>query len=158
MNVIKKFTGDVAACINSEKSIWLDNLGVVPKFVFYSNSALNDAVNEQLISLNHYPGMWTTTPIDSTLPDSQIKAKISAIQNGVVVLDDFAQSNFGASSLEWLYNQSTSFVDLKTCYSVASQWWSNCSELVLPPGHSGPADPPKSTPTFSGSNRLEWFF
>eukprot|EP00834_Sanchytrium_tribonematis_P002400 NODE_73_length_24441_cov_0.672952.p15 type:complete len:166 gc:universal NODE_73_length_24441_cov_0.672952:24021-23524(-) len=165
MNVIKKFTNDISATLNAEKDVWFQNLGAVPKFVAYTNTALSDSVNQQLLSSNFYPTIWSKDSVDYNSTEAQIKSVLSSLGNDVVILNEFAESKFTSATLQWYFNSTNKpFNDLCSCYSVSSKWWGNCtgpnpnSGLNSGSSSSGPVPTSKPKDTYSGANRLGWFF
>ena len=150
--------------VNFEKRLWLENVGVVPKFVAYFNySAMNDTVNQVLLANNYYPASWSLDPQDFINTEAQIKTTIGPAVNDVIIVNEFVQSNFSAATLQWFYNNTkASFNTLQTCFGTNSLYWNNCTadNNTVPlnsPAHSPlPSTTPVKTP--STADKLSWIF
>ena len=162
------------AAVNADKLIWLAHVGIVPKFVTYTNtSILDDAVNQVLLANNYYPTEWSLDPVDYVNSESAIQSILATAVNDVIVLHEFAESNFTATTLNWFFNNTNSgFNTLQTCFGTNSSYWSNCSttanaSYVAPsnvpytPGKtsaSSPSNAPTQVDKPSAANRLSWIF
>ena len=162
------------SAVNADKQLWLDNVGIVPKFVAYSNtSILDDAVNQVLLLNNYYPAEWSLDPHDFKNSEEQIKTIISSASNDLIIINEFAESNFTASTLEWFYNNTQlPFNTLQTCFGTSSSYWTNCTTPVTAsyvkpsttpagPASKSPSasNSPSTTPdTPSAANKLSWLF
>eukprot|EP00835_Amoeboradix_gromovi_P000707 NODE_26_length_35450_cov_0.398320.p17 type:complete len:169 gc:universal NODE_26_length_35450_cov_0.398320:26747-26241(-) len=168
MNVIKKYTTDILAVVNAEKDIWLSKVGLVPKFVTYTNTVPSDSVNQILLANNYYPTMWSLDPKDFSTSEADIKLLLAAATKDVVIINEFAESNITGVTLEWFYNNTkATFNDLCSCYGISNKFWNNCTSATSEiygttayssssTSNSGPSTKP--TDTFSPASRLSWFF
>eukprot|EP00835_Amoeboradix_gromovi_P000710 NODE_26_length_35450_cov_0.398320.p20 type:complete len:162 gc:universal NODE_26_length_35450_cov_0.398320:27978-27493(-) len=161
MNVIKKYTTDILAVVNAEKDIWLSKVGLVPKFVTYTNTVPSDSVNQILLANNYYPTMWSLDPKDFSTSEADIKKLLAAATKDVILVNEFAESNITGSTLAWFYNNTkASFNDLSSCFSVSNKYWGNCTTASTPEPTSSTSasSSAKPTNTFSPANKLSWFF
>ena len=155
------------ATVNAEKAVWLANVGVVPKFVAYSNVVLDDAVNQVLLANNYYPTMWSLDANDFVNSEAQIKTLITPATQEIILINEFAESNFTGATLTWFFNTTKStFNELSSCYGTTNKYWGNCTTPSSGSsasngggGGSSKASKASDAPTeYSPANRLSWFF